>query len=335
MRFVVYAAGAVGGVLGGHLALAKHDVLLVSGEEHARAVNESGGLRMKSARGEYLAALRAVPVLSKEDIEAATCVFFTPKSNDTERCVEMLAAVAPREMPVVSFQNGVSNEEIIAGRFDNVFGGVCRMTCSFLQPGQVSFRKLGRLIVGKYPKGAHPFSKKIALVLGDAGFDVLTSNSIMCDKWLKLAVNLQSAFHAIIDPRDHDGLEFIDLKVGVLEEAKKVLKADKMKVKPCDEKELTIEDVIDDLKKPKAPRTPSAVKVNNSTWQNLYLKRKDVENAYFHGPVIEIARKHGIAVPFNEVALELVIESAKKKLGPGAYRASDVLQEIRRRGVHR
>jgi 2-dehydropantoate 2-reductase len=335
MRFVVYAAGAVGGVLGGHLALAKHEVLLVCREEHARVVNESGGLRMKSGRGEYFAALRATPALDKKDVEGDACVLFTPKSNDTERCVESLAGIAPRDVPVVSFQNGVCNEEIIARRFDDVFGGVCRMTCSFLQPGQVSFRKIGRLIVGRYPKGAHNFSKKLALILGDAGFDVLTSNTIMCDKWLKLVVNLQSAFHAIIDPRDHDGLEFIDLKVGVLEEARKVLRADKMKVKPCDEKELSIEDVIDDLKKPKAPRTPSAVKVNNSTWQNLYLKRKIVENGFFHGPVLEIAKKHGIAVPFNEVALELVTESAARELGPGAYRAADVLVEIRRRGDRR
>ncbi len=55
MRFVVYAAGAVGGVLGGHLALSKHDVLLVCRDEHARAIGEAEGLRMKSGTGEYLA----------------------------------------------------------------------------------------------------------------------------------------------------------------------------------------------------------------------------------------------------------------------------------------
>ncbi len=88
------------------------------------------------------------------------------------------------------------------------------MTCSFLQPGQVSFRKMGRLAIGKHPKGAHPFSKKLGAALEEAGFDVTVSNSIVCDKWLKLVVNLQSAFNAIIDPRDHDGVEFVDLKGG-------------------------------------------------------------------------------------------------------------------------
>jgi 2-dehydropantoate 2-reductase len=334
MRFVVYAAGAVGGVLGGHLALSKHDVLLVCREEHARAVNEAQGLRMKSARGEYFAPLRAMPVLDAGAIDKDTCVIFTPKSNHTDACVKALAKVAPRDVPVVSFQNGVSNEEIIAREFENVFGGVCRMTCSFLQPGQVSFRKVGRLIVGRYPKGAHVFSKKLAAVLGEAGFDASVSNSIMCDKWLKLVVNLQSTFHAIIDTRDHDAVEFVDLKVGVLEEAKRVLRARRMKVKSCDERDLSVDDIINELKKPKAPRVPSAVKVNNSTWQNLYLKRKEVENGFFHGPIIDMAKQHGVPVPFNETALELVLESSKRGLGPGAFRAGEVLEKIKQRGAN-
>ena len=268
------------------------------------------------------------------DVTGDACVLFTPKSGDTKRCVETLARVAPRDVPVVSFQNGVSNEEIIAQSFDNVFGGVCRMTCSFLQPGQVSFRKSGRLVVGKYPKGTHAFAKKLAGVLKNVGFEVSVSNSIMCDKWLKLVVNLQSAFHAIIDTRDHEGIGFVELKVGVLEEAKRVLRAEKRKVKSCDDRDLSVDDVIEELKKPKAPRPPCAVRVNNSTWQNLYLGRSEMENEFFHGPIIEMARKHQILVPFNETALELVLESATKSLGPGAFRAAEVLDRIRKRGTH-
>jgi 2-dehydropantoate 2-reductase len=335
MRFVVYAAGAVGGVIGGHLALKKHDVLLVCRKEHAEAIHEAQGLRMKSATGDYVVPLRATPLLAAEDLEETAAVLFTPKSSNTERCVEALSKVAPRDVPVVSLQNGVSNEETIARHFDNVLGGVCRMTCSCLQPGQVSFRKTGRLIVGKYPKGKDPFSKKLAGVMEEAGFDVSVSNSIMCDKWLKLVVNLQSAFNAVIDPRDHDSIEFIDLKVGVLEEGRRVLRADKMRFKSCDDRDLSVDDVIAELRKPKAPRSPSAVRVNNSTWQNLYLGRKEMENGFFHGPIIETARKHGIPVPFNEVALEIVLESAKDNLGPGAFRAGEVLEKIRNRGADR
>jgi len=205
------------------------------------------------------------------------------------------------------------------------------MTCSFLQPGQVSFRRIGRLIVGKYPKGADPYAKKLGEVLESAGFDVSVSKSIMCDKWRKLVVNLQSGFNAIIDTRDHDSIEFMNLKLGVLEEAKRVLKADKVSAKSCDDRDLSVEEVIAELKKPRAQARSSSVKVNNSTWQNLYLKRKTVENGYFHEPIIERAKEHGIPVPHNEVALELVTACAARGTDPGAFRASDVLEKIKKR----
>jgi 2-dehydropantoate 2-reductase len=333
MRFVVYGAGAVGSVLGGHLALNRHDVLLIAREPHAKAIKENKSLRMKSVTGDYSVSLRADTKLVRKDIDDDTCVFFTPKSNDTKRCVELLSEIAPPETPVLSFQNGVVNEDIIATKFENTYGGVCRMTCSLLQPGQVSFRKIGRLVVGKYPKGAHSFPKKIAAILDEAGFDMSISKSIMCDKWLKLIVNLQSGFNAIIENRDHDTVEFMELKIGVLEEAQKVLRADKMRAKSCDDRDLSIDDVIGELKKPKAPRGPSSVRVNNSTWQNLYLKRDVIENSYFHGPIIELAKKHGIDVPFNEVSLELVEESCTNKLGPNMFRAAEILEKIKDRST--
>ena len=334
MRFVVYAAGAVGSVLGGHLALNKHDVLLITREPHAKAINDNKALRMKSATGDYTVPLSAATKIDRNDVDGDTCILFTPKSNDTQRCVEQLSKIVPPDVPVVSFQNGVVNEDIIAAKFENVFGAVCRMTCSHLQPGQVTFRKMARLVIGRYPKGAHKFSKKLASILEEAGFDVSVSNSIMCDKWLKLMVNLQSGFNAIIENRDHDSVDFMELKVGVLEEAKRVMRAEKMRAKSCDDRDLSIDDVIGELKKPKAPRGPSSVRVNNSTWQNLYLKRNVVENGYFHGPIIELAKKHGIEVPFNEVSLELVEESCREQLGPGHFRASEVLQKIKDRSTH-
>ena len=331
MRFIVYGAGAVGGVLGGSLALAKHDVLLICRPEHVNAIHDQNGLRMKSATGDYFASLQAEPSLKKTDIDDKTVVLFTAKSNHTEANVQALAEVAPADTPVVCFQNGVDNEEIIARRFSRVLGAVCRMTCSFLQPGHVSFRKMGRLIVGKYPKGADSLAKRIGKVLGEAGFEATVSTSIMCDKWLKLVVNLQSAFHAIIDTRDHDSIEFMNLKIGILEEARQVVEADKIRAKSCDGRDFSVEEIILELKKPRAGKTVSSVRVNNSTWQNLYLKRDQIESGYFHEPIIELGRKYGVATPYNDVVLELVSRCSVEKAGPNTLRAGEVLEQIRNR----
>jgi hypothetical protein len=93
--------------------------------------------------------------------------------------------------------------------------------------------------------------------------------------------------------------------------------------------------MIRELKKPKAPRGAPAVMVHNSTWQNLYLKRKDIENAAFHGPVIEHAREANISAPYNEAVLEMVNQCHRQKLGPEALRANDVLSAVNKRKKQR
>lgn len=335
MKFVVFGAGAVGSTLGGILALKNHDVLLVCRKSHSQAIVEQNGLRMKSGTGDYFASLTAVEKLNSDSVSDDTCIFFTPKSNDTERCVEQLSKAAPKDAHVISFQNGVENEDIISKVFTNTYGGVCKMTCSYLQPGQVTFRKIGRLVVGKYPKGSDAFSRKLAEVLNDAGFSTTVSRSILCDKWLKLAFNLHSTLYAIIEKRDHDTPEFLDLKLGLIEEVKKVFRARKIRAKSCDAQELSLDEMIRELKKPKAPRGTAAVMVHNSTWQNLYLKRSDIENAAFHGPVIEHAREANISAPYNEVVLEMVNKCHIQKLGPEALRADDVLSAVNKRKIQK
>ena len=333
MRFVIFGAGAVGGVIGGHLALDKHAVRLVCREDHATAIRSQGGLKMKSATGEYFAALDATPTIDVSSFDPETVVFLCSKSNDTRACVETIARHAPADVPVVCFQNGIGNEAIAAERLSHVFGGVCRMTCSYLHPGQVSYRKSGRLVVGRYPKGAHTDAKRFGAALTSAGFTTSVSKDIMADKWLKLVLNLHSAVHAVIDERDHDTRAFIDIKIALLEEAKRTLKAAKIKAKSCDGKDHSIDEMIDALKKPRTPRHESGVRVHNSTWQSLYKKRDVIENAAFHGPIIEMGREHGIITPYNDVVLEIVTRSARDRMGPGQFRAAGVMQMAKDRSA--
>ncbi len=45
-----------------------------------------------------------------------------------------------------------------------------------------------------------------------------------------------------------------------------------------------------------------------------------------------MAAENDIMVPFNETALALVNESSNDDLGPGAFRAREILNEIKKRG---
>jgi 2-dehydropantoate 2-reductase len=228
----------------------------------------------------------------------------------------------------VCFQNGVASEGAVASRFKRTYGGVCRMTCSMVQPAHASFRALGRLVVGAYPKGVDAVVTELVAAFRDAGFDAGASKSIQDDKWLKLAVNAQSVFHAVVDPRDQDENEFYDLKVAILEETRRVFKAAKIRARSGDGKDPTIEEMIAEIKRPRARRNEHGVKVRNSLWQDLYLQRNHIESEAIHGPVIEMGRKHGIRTPYHAAALALARRCHAARTGPESLRLSDVLSEV-------
>jgi 2-dehydropantoate 2-reductase len=329
MQVVVYGAGAVGSVLGGMLSVNHHDVLLVGRQQLAQAV-EQHGLRLKSATGEYVAHPRVVASLSPQDLAAGGCVLLTVKRYDVESAVAELAGIIPVDTPIVCFQNGMGAEAIAATRFSRVHGGVVRMTCSMLQPGNASFRGLGRVIVGVHPKGSDAFTRSLALAFRAAGFEAVSSRTIESDEWLKLALNTQTVVHAAVDARDHDSNEFQELNASILDETRRVFKAAKIKARSCDGRDPSIEDMIAELRRPRARRTDHGVKVHNSLWQDLYLKRDRIESEYIHGPVIELGREHGVPTPFNSAMLETALRLHTSGLGPEKLRLSELLEAVAR-----
>ncbi len=331
MQFVVYGAGAVGSVLGGMLSLHRHDVLLIGRPPLVHVVG-SGGLRLKSATGEYLAHPRAAASLDRSDVSPDTQVLLGVKSYDVAAAVATLAESIPSDTPVICLQNGVGNEEIAAQHFSRVYGAVVRMTCSMVQPGHASFRALGRIVFGLHPKGSAAAVAELVAAFRAAGFDAAPSKAIGDDKWLKMAVNAQSIFHALIDVRDQDENEFFDLKVAILEETKRVFKAAKIKARSANGKDPSIDEMIAEIKRPRARRNEHGVKVHNSVWQDFYLKRPHIEAEYIHGPVIALGREHAVATPYHATALAIATRCHAAQSAPESLRLAEVLAEVAQSG---
>jgi hypothetical protein len=86
--------------------------------------------------------------------------------------------------------------------------------------------------------------------------------------------------------------------------------------------------MIADLRRPRIQRPDHGMKVHNSVWQDLYLKRPDIEAPRIHRTIIDMAREHGIAVPCHEVALAVVEESHRDQGGPETLRLRALLDRI-------
>jgi 2-dehydropantoate 2-reductase len=136
MKIAVFGAGGVGGYFGGRLAQAGADVHLLARGDHLDALRENG-LRVESVDGDFSVELPATD--DPADVGACDCVLFTVKSYDTESAAAALDPLLDEETAVISLQNGVDNEEILADAVgpEHVMGGASYIFSTIAEPGVV------------------------------------------------------------------------------------------------------------------------------------------------------------------------------------------------------
>lgn len=135
-KVAVYGAGGVGGYVGGRLAQAGADVHLLARGDHLDALR-SGGLRIESVAGDVEVSVPATD--DPADVGPCDYVLVTVKSFDTAAVTEAIPPLLGDETAVVSLQNGVDNEEILADAVgaDHVMGGVAYIFSTIGDPGVV------------------------------------------------------------------------------------------------------------------------------------------------------------------------------------------------------
>ncbi|WP_152042870.1 ketopantoate reductase family protein [Salinigranum salinum] len=136
MRVAVYGPGGVGGYVGARLAQAGVDVHLIGRGDHLRALREHG-LELRSVAGDAHVDLPATD--DPDEVGACDVVLCCVKSFDTADIAARLAPLLGDDGCVVSLQNGVDNEDVLAdavGR-DRVLGGVAYIFSTIAEPGVV------------------------------------------------------------------------------------------------------------------------------------------------------------------------------------------------------
>ncbi len=174
MRFVIHGAGAIGSLIGGSLSESGAEVVLIARPTHTAAINRRG-LLIKSREGERL--INGMTAVSHpHDItpRAGDVIILTVKSSHTAASVQSLRESFPEDTPVICMQNGVRNEEIAAGRFLRVYGGMLGISATFLEPGAVSHTRGRLLSIGNYPMGLDNAGLQVAAQFEKAGFRMTT-----------------------------------------------------------------------------------------------------------------------------------------------------------------
>lgn len=195
MRFVVFGAGAVGGYYGALLQAGGHDVVFVARGATLAALRRRG-LRIERANGPIV--LPSVEATDRLDgLAPADAVLVCVKSHDTRAAATALAPVVRPDTIVVSLQNGVENEGILADAL-----GLPPLLVAFTQigvavrePGVVDYSGRGEIYVGEPDGSMTPRLQTFADACGTAGVTCRVRADILLGLWQKLAWN--AGFNAV------------------------------------------------------------------------------------------------------------------------------------------
>jgi len=304
MRILVFGAGALGSVFAGFLSR-RNDVAVVARERHVNAIN-SRGLHVTGIWGEHwfegIEACASPQELSMD--REFELVLITTKSYDTERAARsILPLLRSSETAVLSMQNGIGNEERIAGIVgaERTMGGMAIFGARALGAGHVEVTVYASpCLVGELNGRASPRAKRIATVLSEAGIPTQVSTNIVRDKWMKafynIALNPLSAILAV-----PYGV------LGEMEETRSIMKA---LLKEAFEVALKLgvpletdwQGYYHHLLNSQLP--PTAMH-RSSMLQDIELGRR-TEIDYLNGAIARLGRELGVETPANSLMTSLI-----------------------------
>jgi 2-dehydropantoate 2-reductase len=200
-RVLIIGAGAVGSWVGARLALSGAAVTLVGRGPLVEAARASGLTLIEPEGERRTAPLSAYTSLADAlDAAAYDLGILTAKAYDTAEVVAGLAA-ASNPPPVLSLQNGIGNEELLAGALgpDKVIAGAIETPVSIPSPGAVMAHR-PRYRAGLAPVGPGAPAQGAAAALSRARLQVDLYDDFRRLKWSKLLLNLPAnAACAILD----------------------------------------------------------------------------------------------------------------------------------------
>ena len=327
-RYIVFGAGAIGSILGATLYRSGRDVVLIGRGSHVQAIRKEGLQLMSEG------VLRRIKVSAIEDLRSLKprpndILLLTVKSQDTETAGRQLGGIYGPGTSIVSLQNAVCNEEILARRFEQVYGGLVEFSGNYLSPGLVEHTRNNLVAIGRYPQGVDALAERITADLTVAGFRVECHPQVMNLKWWKLLLNVNNALLALLGcwlQKAHSDPNIYPLMADVMSESLRVLR--KANIYPqAPENFPPIEEAIEELRNGGFAceyDLPAERRTYPSTWQDLRLRRQATEVDFLNGEIVGLGKSHGVPTPMNSILLNLIHLAVEHKDPPGKYSPEEI-----------
>ena len=183
VEFAILGAGAIGSIIGAHLARAGHSVLMLARAHRAQQIADDG-LRIKG----LIEFSQPVPTLSQPaQLTAAGVLIIATKTYATEAA---LASLRRADIGVaLSIQNGMMKDALLADAFggERVLGALANLSGELLPSGEVLFTRNANLFVGELDGSDSARARDVAASIDASGVRATAVREILSLEWSKFA----------------------------------------------------------------------------------------------------------------------------------------------------
>lgn len=318
MKYVVYGAGAVGGVIGGHLHLAGLPVTLVARGAHLAAIR-ADGLVLDAGDGRHTIDAPSTDTAAEVAWTDDTVVVLAVKSHQAAVALADLRAHAPADTPVVCATNGIATETATLRLFPRTYAVCVMLPSSHLEPGVVvagCHPTPAILDIGRIPGGTDETTAAVAADFAAASIASVERDDIMAWKRRKLLMNLGNG----VDASFAQGDAADELAERAQAEGEQVLVAAGLSFVSAEEDRSRRGDIL--------RRRPDLERRGGSTWQSLARGTGDSEIDYLAGEIVLQGRLHGVPTPVNETVVAATRSLTRSGGAPRSLDAASVLASL-------
>ncbi|MGW2519378.1 ketopantoate reductase family protein [Streptomyces sp. NPDC001617] len=330
MRYIIIGAGAVGGAIGGRLAGAGHEVVLIARGAHHEALRD-GGLRLRVPDGSYTYHLPTVDgPAGLGELRPDDVLVLAVKTQDTVAVLQTWGpapvaggGTAAERLPLFCAQNGVEGQRLALRVFRHVYGVCVWLPATHLQPGEVSAGGApltGMLHLGRYPHGTDETARLVAADLEKTGFlEAPVVEDVTRWQYAKLLTNLTNALQSLAG-QDEGQEGRAALRARVRAEGEAVLDAAGIRYASVEEQQALRGHKVDLVPLDGAPRG------GGSSWQSLTRATGTIEADYLNGEIALLGRLHGVPTPLNDLLQHLSNTFARERRAPGSMPIEELIR---------
>lgn len=179
--FAILGAGAIGSILGAHLARAGHSVVMLARNPRARQI-QNNGLRI-SGLAELSERVATLP--DGESLRNAGVLIVAMKTPGTAEALATLRRI--QIGAAFSIQNGPLKNELLAHMFgeSQVLGALANTSGEMLPSGEVLFTRNVAILLGEIHGAAGARAEQIARTIDESGVRAAAVANIQSLEWSK------------------------------------------------------------------------------------------------------------------------------------------------------